>query len=92
MGEGSGGGKLFVGFLVVIVVLWLLGQIFAATVGYFFIALIVGVIIALIVALVRVSLRANASPKSPLVDKADAVAEKKLKQLQRKMEAERIKH
>jgi uncharacterized protein (DUF58 family) len=88
----SDGNKLAVGFVVVIVVLWILGQIFAATVGYFFIALVAAVIIALIVALVRVSLRANVSPKSPLVDKADKIAEKKLKEVERKMEADRLKH
>ncbi|MBC8138750.1 MAG: hypothetical protein H8F28_22955 [Fibrella sp.] len=88
----SDGGKLVVGFLLVIVALWILGQIFAATIGYFILALIIGVIIALIVALVRVSLRANASPKSPLGDKADRIAEQKLKQVERKMEAERLKH
>lgn len=84
----SDGGKLVVGFLLVIFVLWILGKIFAATVGYFFLALIIGVI----VALVRASLRAHASPKSPLTDHADEIVEKKLKQVERRMEADRLKH
>lgn len=86
-----GGGKLVVGFLLVIVVLWIVGQIFAATLGYFFLAVIIGVIVALVVALVRASLRTHASPKSPLVDNADKIAEKKLKQVERRMEADRLK-
>lgn len=88
----SDGGKLVVGFLLVVIVLWILGQIFTATIGYLLLALIFGVIVALVVALVRVSMGKHASSKIPLNGNADKIAEKKLKQVERKMEAERIKH
>ena len=63
-------GKLFVGFLILIVALWLIGQIFAATIGYVILAAVAFTIISLAVALIRASVRTRTDPKSVLHDSA----------------------
>ena len=96
----SGSGKLFVGIVVLIIAVWLIGQIFTATIGYVILAAVAFTIIALVVALVRASLRANADPKVAPHDEADKVTERLLRAVKRKMDraikrkrdAERLKH
>ena len=84
--------KLVVGVLVLLIAIWLVGQIFTYALGYFFIALIVGIIIALTVALVRAWGRPKSGLLDVLPDKAHKAAAKQLEQIQRKTDADRLKH
>ncbi|MBC8140387.1 MAG: hypothetical protein H7Y38_02970 [Armatimonadetes bacterium] len=85
-------GKIILGIVIAFVAIWLLGKIFAATIGYLILALFFGVIIALVVGIVRANARANADPRTALTNKADKIAERKLKDAERKISRERLKH
>lgn len=88
----SSTGKVIIGIVILFVAVWLIGQVFAATIGYVVLATIAAVIVGLVVALIRANVRAHADPRTVLTDNADKIAERKLKVAERKITRERLKH